>query len=257
ATIHDYLVYLKHFSKHYQVKNIYVQIDIENILHHTTGGFHRKDHPDVSKENILDFYRVHLLGIYPVGWRKKIKNNFFINSEQSYNLTNGVWYRQTREAQISSDCSEYIKRESTFHKINKRVNGAGKNYEKTIQALKELKNISNVNNINLIVLTTPHNHNMMDSYKLDAYLKFLYDISQITDFYDFSGYNTITTNDCNYYEESHYRPFIGKIIAARIFNDKSIEIPNDFGVFVTKDNINEHLKYKKLEVFNHDNKKFN
>ncbi len=96
---------------------------------------------------------------------------------------------------------------------------------------------------------------MMDGFIVDDYLRYLKEISNITDFYDFSGYNTITMNNYNYYESSHYRPLVGAIIAGRIFNDKSIKIPNDFGVFVTKDNITEHLSNLKKQIEIYDKNK--
>lgn len=56
-----------------------------------------------------------------------------------------------------------------------------------------------------------------------------------------SGYNSITLNNCNYYESKHYRPHVGDMIAARIFLDKDKVVPDDFGVFVTKENIDKHI----------------
>jgi hypothetical protein len=87
---------------------------------------------------------------------------------------------------------------------------------------------------------------MMDTFYKDDYLNYLKSIAKITDFYDFSGYNSITTNNCNYYETSHYRPHIGELIAGRIFKDKNISIPNDFGTWVTKENVDKYLKNKKF-----------
>ena len=91
----------------------------------------------------------------------------------------------------------------------------------------------------------------MDTFVIKDYLAYLKDIATITDFYDFSGYNSITTNNCNYYERSHYRPFIGKLIAARIFNDKTVKVPDDFGQLVTKENITEHLQMLKKNIINY------
>ena len=93
---------------------------------------------------------------------------------------------------------------------------------------------------------------MMDGFVTNDYLKYLREISNITDFYDFSGYNTITLNNCNYYEESHYRPLVGEIIASRIFNDKTVKVPKDFGILVTKENINQHLIDLKKQIINYD-----
>ena len=69
-----------------------------------------------------------------------------------------------------------------------------------------------------------------------------------TNYYDFSGYNTVTTNDCNYYETSHYRPLVGNLIAARIFHDSTISVPDDFGKFITKNTIDNHIILLKKQI---------
>ena len=39
---------------------------------------------------------------------------------------------------------------------------------------------------------------------------------------------------------------------ARIFNDKSAEVTQDFGVLVTKENINEHLENLRKQIGEYD-----
>lgn len=71
--------------------------------------------------------------------------------------------------------------------------------------------------------------------------------------FDFSGFNSITTetipsNDdasgvMKYYiDSSHYNANAGDLIISKIFNDKNSEVPKDFGIKLTKENIEEHLK---------------
>ena len=39
---------------------------------------------------------------------------------------------------------------------------------------------------------------------------------------------------------------------AKIFNDKSVEVSEDFGVLVTKDNIDEHLENLRKQIKEYD-----
>lgn len=72
--------------------------------------------------------------------------------------------------------------------------------------------------------------------------------------WDFTGYNSITNetipplNDVtvfmkNYYDASHYTPEIGNLVLDRVFDfhDPSRKIPNDFGVRISSENIENHL----------------
>lgn len=72
-------------------------------------------------------------------------------------------------------------------------------------------------------------------------------LAGLTDFYDFSGFNSITTNAMNYYEESHYRYQVGDLIVARIFGGTT-PLPDDFGVLVTRQNVASHLEKQKIEL---------
>ncbi len=73
-------------------------------------------------------------------------------------------------------------------------------------------------------------------------------LAQLTDYYDFSGFNSVTTNPLNYYESSHYRYRVGDLIVERIFGGGSVPVPDDFGVHVTKQNVGRHLEIQKQEL---------
>ncbi len=81
----------------------------------------------------------------------------------------------------------------------------------------------------------------------DAMMRAKERLATLTDFYDFSGYNSVTTNAMNYYEESHYRYPVGDWIMARLFGDGPPP-PADFGVRVTRQTIGRHLEAERREL---------
>jgi hypothetical protein len=102
--------------------------------------------------------------------------------------------------------------------------------------------------VRLIVFINPIHKATYLATGLEKFFLFEKELSRITDFYDFSGLNSITTNNYYYYETSHYRLEVGALILARIFNDSSVKVPDDFGVLVTKGNIDQHLADLKAQV---------
>ena len=71
--------------------------------------------------------------------------------------------------------------------------------------------------------------------------------------WSFYGINEITLDEYNFDENGwHFKPKISNLIFARIFNDKSVEVPEDFGVLVTKDNIDEHLENLRKQIKEYD-----
>lgn len=86
---------------------------------------------------------------------------------------------------------------------------------------------------------------MMDTFHVESYLLYLQEIAKIVDYWDFSGYNSISCNDHYYYESSHYRDQLAELVVKRIFNDDNSMMPNDFGHFVTAQNAQFRLSQHK------------
>ena len=255
ATLNDDLRILEYFiDRKYNVKNVYLQIDIrENMdaYKYNKNDYLRKDHPYINNESLLKYY-MNYLTIFP--WENikgKVKNNMQGEDNLKYNLQTGAWTNEKAERKIMSNPQDYIKNEPSFHAKSARTQ-KGVYTSQNLSDLKEIKKLCDKYNINLIIFITPHNHKLLDTIILEDYIEFLVRLSEISAYWDFSGYNTVTLNNENYYEYSHYRPNISKLIAARIFNDKDVELPSDFGFYVTKQNVLEYVKLNRNEVQRHD-----
>lgn len=245
ANLYDYIMHLRYMlKKNYEIKNLYLQIDIRDLEGYgrSDSDYQKKLHPYVTDNSLNEFYLQYLFGFFPKNIKEKVMLNLNYEEKGKYFLnTTGMWTSTIKENKLLKDCKEYVRNEKSFHKKvkrNKRLN----NIKKTIKAIKNIKSLCKQNDINIYIFTTPHNQNMMNSFIMDDYLNFLQYISKETNFYDFSGYNSITTNNCNYYESSHYRPLVANLIAARIFNDENIKVPDDFGFYVTQQNMDNYFK---------------
>ncbi|MFC3867604.1 hypothetical protein [Helicobacter equorum] len=61
--------------------------------------------------------------------------------------------------------------------------------------------------------------------------------------YSFYGVNSITRDKANFDDEAwHFKPKVGNLILAKIFQDESVEVPKDFGVELTKENVRAYLQ---------------
>jgi len=239
ANMYDYMLHLEYFVKRkYPIKVLYLQLDINNMMYYgrNQSDYLSKIHPFVLNESLFAYYIKYLTGFFPFNIKGKVSTNYNYEKTVTYNINNGTWHEDNKELAVANDCKSYVKSIKGFNHHHTAAFTYRKRKE-NIYALGKIVNICKKNNIKLYVFTTPHNHNMMDMFYAKDYVDYLHDIANITDFYNFSGYNSITKNDCNYYEVSHYRPMIGELIAARIFNDTNISLPNDFGIWITKENI--------------------
>jgi hypothetical protein len=255
ANLIDNLTHLKYFlRKKYEIKNLYLQIDVDTNLisdKYLASDYLRKYHPNIKNENKIRFYYQYLTILPLKDLEGKVKINFFEDPQKNtlFDIkNNGTWHRNYLEKLIVRDPKSYIASEPTLteNKVHRTVKGI---YAKeNLDALKEIVELCKTNNIKLIVFTTPYNYNLLNTIDTDDYSSFLKEVSKLTEFWDFSGYNSITLDNTNYYEASHYRPKVSKLIAARIFNDKSVKIPSDFGTLVTNDNLNQHLQNLETQI---------
>lgn len=61
--------------------------------------------------------------------------------------------------------------------------------------------------------------------------------------YSFYGINSITRDKANFDDYGwHFKPKIGNLILAKVFQDESVEIPKGFGVELTKENVGAYLQ---------------
>lgn len=85
-----------------------------------------------------------------------------------------------------------------------------------------------------------------------AYEQWMRDIIAVQPVWDFSGCNSITTEeispDMKYFEDpSHYTHKIGDYILERMFGNTSEDTPANFGTLVTLKNIDRHLEQVKSQ----------
>jgi hypothetical protein len=152
----------------------------------------------------------------------------------------------------SPDADESIEGDPEKHMNNpvftERHKLSGDNMAGAVEDLRALVQIARAHQVRLVFFINPvYRYPYLDS-GLDGFDSFKKELSRITEFYDFSGLNPVTTNSYYYYDNSHYRRKLGDMIIARIFGDKHVEAPADFGVLVTNGNIDRHLANLRQQI---------
>ena len=134
------------------------------------------------------------------------------------------------------------------------------NYEYSpeyMQLFKKIVSYCHENNINLYVYIPPmycdHFYALRESGLKSEFEKFKRELVKITDFIDFTGVNSVTTNKNNFWDSTHLRIENTETVMAKLFQDENNIKYQDFGVKVTQENIEEHLKiqdrqYKKINL---------
>ncbi|MDD4915234.1 MAG: hypothetical protein PHW13_09405 [Methylococcales bacterium] len=204
-------------------------------------------HPDISGRSKTEFLMDYLFFYNIDVLENKIKSNTPENIAAhpgGYDFTKGYPSKPSTEAIIDADCEKYVKNQGSFGETYKRpklidpVVSAD-----TLAAIARYKSLLDKKNVRLTIFLTPRNHVKLGDIDLNLYEKFLKGLANITDFYNFMYYNELTMNNCNYYESSHYRSKIGKLIADALAEKSDNNSP--YYQYVTRSNIETHLAFIK------------
>jgi hypothetical protein len=172
------------------------------------------------------------------------------NKGAFYDRNNIRFKDKASEKQRIEAYTSNIKRQTNYF--------TGKNYKYNHEYISILNTLKNNNpHTNIIIFTSPISADLLVSIikngeRLKEYRDWLYNL--ITEFgliYHFMDINSITTNLKNYPDDSHYYPYIGKLVANRISDFDNQKIPNDFGIVLNKNNLDEYLNKfeKKLNLY--------
>lgn len=256
----EHLRHLKFFKeKGVEIKNVLIGLDdfsykIDPKTH--LDQMLRQPYPPTIGESALNYYIRYLIRLPD---KKVLKSTFqayrdrkkgiktYFDHYDFYNTGRGD--TKFLDDKIEKDPESYRKDE----RFKKPSMWRGNRVKETLNEIKEIVDFCKNNKINLVILINPHHHITYLNSNLPQFFYFKKELAKITDYYDFSGLNSITTDNYFFYETSHYRTIVGDMMLKRIYGYPDVKVPDDFGVKVTKDNIDEHLKRQKEEVKKYTN----
>lgn len=119
--------------------------------------------------------------------------------------------------------------------------GDGDYLDETLDDISEIVKLCRKNGIKLYIFTNPMYYITYNASLKQDYLVFLKKLAKITDFYNFSGLNDITTNQEYYIDTSHYNAYVGDMMLDCMCNGAKYDglYEQGFGVYVTNDNIDD------------------
>lgn len=126
--------------------------------------------------------------------------------------------------------------------------------EETLEDIKELVELCKNNNIKLTIFTNPLYYVTYDAALNQNYIEFLKGLAQVTEFCNFSGYNSISVDSNNWIDNSHYNAEVSDMVLECMSYHAYYEglYEEGFGYWVNDENVDEfinilnesRLKYK-------------
>lgn len=166
------------------------------------------------------------------------------NKAKGSKLFADLQYKKTIEQEYSeSDILKNIEATLKTYSLNKYFLNSNAlkepiNINNSLKMIKKIVNLAHLRGVKLHIMINPvYKTHLNLYYELglgNTYSYWKHKLAEITCYYDFLTYNSITNNHLNFRDSAHIRPDLAPLLFGRLFHDDTVKIPKDFGVFVKK-----------------------
>lgn len=174
-------------------------------------------------------------------FKKSVTNS--IDEERLYNRKGEAFAKRLTREEVEESTALKIERfEEEFYGSNYTY------YEDYPMILQKIKDAAEPGD--LTVYTTPISTalftSLVDTGLFDEYEQWIRDLVDVYGgIWNFMYPNTVTNDIMNYHDGHHFYPETGTMMAKKMQSPSTEEVPTDFGVYVTADNVEQHLQHVK------------
>ncbi|HME44523.1 MAG TPA: hypothetical protein VKF36_15645 [Syntrophorhabdales bacterium] len=254
---HEHLGNLKYMlKKGVKIRLVLVQLDDFSFRTDPAQRLNdplRHPYPPVLNQHLLPYYLRYLFSLHAQHIMSPVIEGYW-GKIMGKKDTRVGYYDVTNTGQILvPGVDKQIEENADAHRkdprFTEKIEGAtGDNMKGTINDLTQMVRLLKAHGIRSIFFMSPPYKTWFVDLDMDAFSRFERELAKLTDFYDFSGINSITKDPLNYYNPSHFRVPIGDMMLARILGDKTVRVPSDFGVLVTSKDVEAHLRDLRQQV---------
>ena len=212
----------------------------------------RHPYPPAVKENAFPYYLKYLFSMFKGSIWKEValgyKDRVLSPGKKAlieYDMFGtGMAFFPLIEGAIEKDPKAHV----NDARFKKPYSSRGDNLKEAMGSIKDIVRTARENGIELVILINPIHRTTYLASDIHMLMRFKKELASIHDYYDFSGLNSVTTNNYYYFETSHYRLSVGDMMLGRIFGNDPARVPGDFGRLVTARNIDRHLLYLQKQL---------
>lgn len=243
--VEEQAVYL---LEHYEVKNLVVNVYLDNAKDYNTLPDPLRSYTmpaQTTGESSAAFLAKYLF-MDPRHSLDKLtawyEDTYLPQSFDVFDAETGAYDKSARDAEAIGDMDAYLESYPVFANYPEATNSTNEEaISGTLDALAHIRDLCAEKGVNFLVLCAPVYAGYLDYYDWDQVADFYTRLAEVTPYWDFS-YSSVSFEPRYFYDETHFRNCVGEMALARVFGDDSIYIPEDFGVYVTQDNVQAHLE---------------
>ncbi|MBO4991127.1 MAG: polysaccharide deacetylase family protein [Firmicutes bacterium] len=237
----------KYLIEHYEVKNLVVNIYINNAEEYNTESdpLTYNLNYKVDGTSRWDFYKKYLFlnPRYGLEKLKKYRNDSYLQAAHDvFDEATGAYDKSRRDVENISDLETYFTKAEykAFVDYPQRT-GHINNLEPCMESMRAIKEVCEENGVNLMVVCPPVYYKNLEYYTQEQVAAFNRALAEVTDYWDFTM-SSVSFEPRYFYDKTHFRNCVGDMAVAKISGDDSVYVPGDFGHFVTADNVDQVLE---------------
>lgn len=233
--------------EHYTVKNLVVNVYISNAETYNVESdpISYTMPAKATGENPIAFYSKYLFLDPRIGAQKLSdlkQDTWQIQDFDVFDAETGAYDKKERDIEPIGSMEEYLQAYPVFADYPKSKEATSEAaIAGTMKSLAAIRDLCREHGINMVVITAPLYWGCLNRYDWNTVVDFYTRLAEVTPYWDFS-ISSVSFEPRYFYDATHFRNCVGKMALARIFNDDSVYIPEDFGTYVTAQTVSEHLQ---------------
>lgn len=236
---------IEYILGNFGAKNIVINTGLQDMTVFDIESDNMKGnlHAKVDRSNALLFYGKYLFSNPEYGASKLktyFEDSYLQNENKVFDPETGAYDKSLRDVERISSLDEFLQKYPVFLEDRGHVDTLDA-MDECLESVARIKAMCEEAGASFTYIISPLYETELDKYANEDLMEYYLRLVEITDFWDFSGYNSVAYEPRYFYDYAHFRNTVGTMALARMFNDDSVYVPGDFGIHVTEENITEHI----------------
>lgn len=243
--LYDTEMTVRYLLEQYGAKHIVVNSGFAELLLYKGEDDPMKGnlHARVDGTSLPLFYAKYLFANPDYAWAKLKayrENSYLVNPNQVFNPVTGAYDKSLRDVEPVGSLPDYLEKYPAFTEQG-QAHASLPAVDACVASIERMKQMCEVAGATFTFVVSPMYAQDLDLYYNQDLLRFFRELSQKMDFWDFSGYHSVSFEPRYFYDTNHFRNAVGTMMLAKMFGNGESYVPEDFGVLVTRANVEKRL----------------
>jgi peptidoglycan/xylan/chitin deacetylase (PgdA/CDA1 family) len=236
---------VRYMLKNYTVKNLVLNVYIDNGITYDTGEstITHNLHRNVSGASAVEFYGKYLLLNPAYAYAKaasRVKDTYLPQTFDVFDVATGAYDKRARDVERIADMKSYLEAYPVFAdyphwKLTMTET------DRCMESVARIRDMCAASGVRLDVVSAPVYGEYLENFNRAEVTDFYVKLADTVPYWDFT-ISSVSFEPRYFYDGTHFRNAVGYMALARVFGDDTVYVPPDFGVYVTRDNVAEHVE---------------